>query len=398
MATLDPNFLPNLAANPVSSFFKPGLKPSEQLRKTKLDYDSYHLNLLNAYNLPQFKTLSSFSNTQDNFWALQRANPLAPNLIIERLKANQFAIDHFKLPPPSSSNFSGAQLPTFGQKEFTQLLIENGSLPLPGSDSTEVPFQFDLLQAQNMELNGNWIKALGYEIGAQNFEKGLVGSVGGTAPARENSNYYRIEGKVSKNFRIAAINGIRKNKEGMMELGQMLYGASGGYQIDLLHNATQGLLADAGEWILSREGKHLTPSIAMTIQFIQHHFEHTPEKELFLISHSCGGSILKAALREIPPEQREKIIVHNMGGGAYIPKTLCKNSVNYVSSRDFVSFISHYLAKKFIDSPMNLFKLNDYKFILLKPQPGSKSVDHGIMEPTYRPRVEHIVSKYCNAR
>jgi len=148
------------------------------------------------------------------------------------------------------------------------------------------------------------------------------------------------------------------------------------------------------EWLLTYIGSRLTPAVALTIQFISDHFEKNPEKKLFFITHSCGGAILKTALKEIPKEFRDRMIISNMGGGAYIPKSLCKDAINYVSKNDNVSQIANALGIAFIDQNKNEFNLQDYEFRILEPKPGSPKIDHMILSPTYQKEIEKLVIKF----
>lgn len=181
-----------------------------------------------------------------------------------------------------------------------------------------------------------------------------------------------------------------------MKFGQQLNEYSSDHSVHVLFNATQGKIPDLIEWLMTYTGRVLTPVVGLTIEFIRDHFKKHPNKKLFIVSHSCGGTISKAALREIPKEQRDLIVIRNMGGGAYIPLSLCKNAINFVSKRDGISSISHIVDQKYINQSQESFNINDYEFVFLDPKPGASMIDHTIQSATYQDAIRDAIIVFIN--
>jgi hypothetical protein len=366
------------------------IKPSELLKKKSLDYEHYKQSLIDLYSLAHFNPSFLDHKTSSSFWDLRTITPLAAFLIQERLKSNQSVLQNLKLPslfwkPP----LSNLEVQGVGSLAHFHTKTEGTK---PNLQLPEAHFQFDPQKIR--QLISSKIPVLEYEKDTNNFIQRISKLWKATESEKAETNYFEIKGYIDNKFSVAITNGIDTLKEKALELGQFVHAGLEGVNVHVLYNATTGIAGDVLEWGLNVSEKFLTPAIALHIQFIRHHFEHYPDKELLFITHSCGGAVLKSALNEIPPELREKIVIMNIGGGAYIPKTLCKNAKNYISTRDFVSFLSNLVARRFLVPANNFSNLLDCKFVLLKPEPGSKIVDHGIFEPTYQKKLKELMSSY----
>lgn len=262
-------------------------------------------------------------------------------------------------------------------------------------NETESAFKFILSEAKNMELEVPWKNALEYESITQILKSSFPSIAGAASGQSYSSQYHKIDGKICEHTEFAIINGINNELSDALSFGETLKNHSGGHRVHVLFNATQGKLPDLMHWWMAYIGNQLTPAVALTIQFIRDHFSKYPNKKLYLVSHSCGGAVLKAALKEIPPEQRQKIVIRNMGGGAYIPKALCENAINFVSKNDMVSFLSHLVGTTYMNSKAPT-PTSDYEFRILEPKPGSPKIDHNIQSPTYQEAIEKDVAEFLN--
>lgn len=366
------------------------IKPSEMLKNKPLDFQHFKENLIDSYNAPLFNPSSLDFKPPSSFWELRKITPLASFFIQERLKFNQKFLNNLEVPSPflkwSSSYHEVDEAPSLKNSQ-AKVQGQKVHFELP-----EACFQFDPLNLK--KLYHSWTNLLEYEKEMQNLEQSILEFTGLEKKERAGSDHFEIKGYAHNKFRIAVANGMNSTKEKALQLGQFIQEGFNGINVHVLYDGSTGLPADILKWGLNVNETFLTPPVALHIQFIRHHFEHYPEQELLFITHSAGGAALKAALKEISPDLREKIVIMNMGGGAYIPHTLCKNAQNYISSRDFVSFLANILSRRFLIPHPNFSDLLECKFVLLKPEPGSKIVDHGILEPTYYKKLERLMSDY----
>lgn len=266
----------------------------------------------------------------------------------------------------------------------------------PVKETMEQAFEFILAETSTLEFKHPWKKALHYENLAQVFQKCSTNIPGINPADRSNSKYLQIDGKIFEHAEFAVINGINNELDDAMKLGGQLKEYTSGHRVHVLFNATQGKVPDILEWLMTYTGNILTPAVALAAQFIKDHFNKYPNKKLFFISHSCGGAILKAALKEISPEKRDLIVIRNMGGGAYIPLSLCKNAINFVSKNDAVSAASHLFGQMYANQSKEIFNINDYDFISLNPKPGSPMIDHTVQSPTYQDAIVDVITYFIN--
>jgi RHS repeat-associated protein len=144
-------------------------------------------------------------------------------------------------------------------------------------------------------------------------------------------------------------------------------------QMDLVYNATHGILADLIECIYNLCRGKMTPPAFKLIEGWDNFFQNANPNAVYVqICHSQGAIHVRNALRHYSKELRKRIIVLAIAPGAYIHQSLCLSVTHFVSKRDIVPRLDLAGRKSCADT-----------IVYLDPHKDAKWFDHGIKSPTY---------------
>ena len=109
----------------------------------------------------------------------------------------------------------------------------------------------------------------------------------------------------------------------------------GQISISEVYNATRGLLKDIYEARVNIKGKSTRPS-ELLIRLWDNIFLTKKVEKILHFCHSQGTAHTVNALKQLPKEKRDRIIVISVAPSKVVDKELAYEAVNYVSKRDFV--------------------------------------------------------------
>jgi hypothetical protein len=107
---------------------------------------------------------------------------------------------------------------------------------------------------------------------------------------------------------------------------------------------------------------------------------HDLNEKFLQICHSGGAIPVINALMTSPKEVQQRIVVRAYAPAAIVPKSICYNFFNYISKRDFITYLDFVGYKKFGD-----------ELIRLDPHPDAPLWDHSSDSPIFvKPNTDHI--------
>ena len=205
------------------------------------------------------------------------------------------------------------------------------------------------------------------------------------------SQYMSLGNKEFKYGSFVFANGMCNELDYAKKTTTMLSDYTGGYRAHLLYNGSQSFSSDLRETILNKAG-FITPPVALYMNFIIQHAEQKPGQKIFIACHSQGNPALKVALKHLPESMRDLLIIRSYGGASYIPQTLCKDSINYISKKDWVARIA---TMSWLISCARVLGIKmeaeDAKVEFLEPDDKAPLIDHGVQGKTYQDQLEFDV-------
>jgi RHS repeat-associated protein len=187
------------------------------------------------------------------------------------------------------------------------------------------------------------------------------------------------------NGRISFTNGIDNSFAESMQSASYLSHLAGGYSIYGTYNRSNSAPIDVAECVFARLGMHSPP-----VRMIKKRWDslisiYQPEVKFLEICHSGGAAQLKNALVTSPKYVQQRIIAVAIAPSDIIPKSVCYQSFNYISRRDFVTHLD-FLGKS----------LHDHELHVLEPDPKAKFWDHEFQSPTFEEKLQAHILDYIN--
>jgi RHS repeat-associated protein len=209
-----------------------------------------------------------------------------------------------------------------------------------------------------------------------------------------NSKLYQVGDFDLPNGAILFINGINNTQNNAMTSAKQLSQYAGGAKIYGIYNATNGdsngdnirlasIAIDIVECGLGHMGIHTPPVQLLKNQWNHLIATHKPEEKFMQLSHSEGSLDVYHALSTSPPSVQQRIISVAFAPAVIIPKSLCFESFNYVSKRDFVTHLDIIGKIKYGN-----------QLQMLDPHPNAKLWDHEFLSPTFKDQIEHHINNY----
>lgn len=220
----------------------------------------------------------------------------------------------------------------------------------------------------------------------------------------DTSRYIQTEGTLFKDKRIGFINGINtKEHEGLAHT-QYLQKLANGMSIDFTYNQTHSIPIDAIEAAaLNLKGYSPNTANLMRQTWTAFHEENLDNTKKYLhICHSQGAIHTKNALKGLPEEVRNRVIVVAVAPAAIVSKALCYEAYNYASSKDLVPYaeLASAIAEQL--SPLPNGRLNEAlearkQLIILDPHPDATGIDHDFQSLTFLEVIKkHIDLHLCS--
>jgi len=212
---------------------------------------------------------------------------------------------------------------------------------------------------------GNWLSAYCYNHNLTHSESFQVGSFN------------------LPNGAIGFINGIANNKEESMAKAQYLSQYAGGAKVYGVYNASNSVIGDLIDSGLGRIGIMTPPTQKIKDEWHSFFATSGHKAKFFQHCHSHGATHVKNALLTSPKEVRQRIIVLAIAPAEIVSKTLCYESYNYMSRRDFVTHFDIVGKMRHRD-----------ELIVLEPHPDANFFDHDFLSPTFAEPIKRHTKDY----
>lgn len=170
------------------------------------------------------------------------------------------------------------------------------------------------------------------------------------------------------------VNGIRNSRNDALKSGSYISDTIDGYAVDVLCTPTKGFIGDTLECALGLLGLVNAERINVLHNYVHNYFKNAPEgAKCFIIAHSGGAILVRATMKYLPKEYRERIIYRAYSPATFMERGLCSSIAQYRSSRDFVPLFDVY----------GRITCNSTRKVL-KPKSNSPLFDHDLESPTFR--------------
>jgi len=208
-------------------------------------------------------------------------------------------------------------------------------------------------------------------------------------PFHLSSISYHIEGNTLFDKAISFINGINTSYDQAISHAQMLQTHAGGAEIYGIHkDTTRSVSLDALGCFLVRKSPTTPSQLSLSTQLVMQQWvdiSHAqgPHTQILQICHSGGAEHVKKALELSPVEVRKRITVLAIAPSVIIPQELCFDSFNYMSKRDFITYLDREGIKKYRD-----------ELIILQPHSDAQIYDHNFDSPTFTETIKHQIKAF----
>jgi hypothetical protein len=182
---------------------------------------------------------------------------------------------------------------------------------------------------------------------------------------------------------IGFINGIDNTLAESIYTAQKISEYAQNAKVHLVYNASHGLLADVMECAIGHLRIKTPPVELLKNTWSNFIATHGPDEKFLQICHSGGSIHVINALRASPKEVQQRIIVEAYAPAAIVPKELCFDSFNYVSKRDFVTYLDVLGYKK-----------HGNELVRLDPHPEAPFFDHSAGSPTFVQKNKDHINQY----
>jgi hypothetical protein len=177
----------------------------------------------------------------------------------------------------------------------------------------------------------------------------------------------------------------------------------GNHGVDYIYNHSNSYIIDILEvFFLNYNG--YSPNTARLLIEAWTHFhtyhQDNPSKKILQPCHSQGAIHVYNALLQSPQEIRDRVLVIAIAPGKVVPTTICYDSYNYVSKKDFL----HCGEILFFNEPATderglsehvVKTLEHYEqLILLDPDPNAVGIDHYFQSLTFKAKLTEHLQKY----
>jgi len=191
------------------------------------------------------------------------------------------------------------------------------------------------------------------------------------------------------NIFMGVTNGVLNSEEDAKKNFTYLSSLGNSVTLDALYNATHGALDLVEATLQTQAGIYSNPSRILADKYAEFAAKYPSGAPYLQTSHSQGAAVVKHALKMSKPAVQQRIISVTIGPAQIIPSSLCLQSYNYVSKRDWVPFLA---------DPIGLLTNRDCVYYLDPHPDANRFFDHSFQSPTYRgPLKDHIqqhIEKY----
>lgn len=173
---------------------------------------------------------------------------------------------------------------------------------------------------------------------------------------------------------IGYINGIMNSLRDACATANQISKMAGDHYVTFLHNESHGFLVDLVRCACELYFYAQTPAVKNLQEKWSTFFRHAgPDAIYYHECHSEGAIITRNALRSLPKELRQRIIVTAYAPAAYIDDEYAYQVTHYRSARDLVpllDFVGFYKCR--------------HSTIVLQPHVDAPLFDHSINSPTFQ--------------
>ncbi len=171
---------------------------------------------------------------------------------------------------------------------------------------------------------------------------------------------------------IGFINGIDNTLDESIYTAQKISEYAQNAKVHLVYNASHGPLVDVMECAIGHLRVKTPPVELLKKTWSDFIATHGPNEKFLQICHSGGTIHVINALKTSPKEVQQRIIVAGYAPAAIVPEELCFKSFNYVSKRDFVTYLD-----------ILGYKRHSNELVRLDPHPDAPFWDHFADSPTF---------------
>lgn len=206
----------------------------------------------------------------------------------------------------------------------------------------------------------------------------------------------------SSNCQVGMINGMSTSYFDAASHASYLADFTPNGAVDLTYNRTNRVFDVPEIMFMNYLGSSPKTSGELQTKWNQFHEanKNEPNLKYLQICHSQGAIHVKNALRHLPKEIQNRVIVVAIAPGAVVPKEFCYMSYNYASNRDFVYMgeIASACAisqEEFSECPLIKEVFDHHKeLIFLEPHEDATWLDHDAQSPTFKKVLSDIIEDY----
>ncbi len=227
------------------------------------------------------------------------------------------------------------------------------------------------------------------------------------------SRYFTTDGVTREGMAITFINGMDNTFKEAFSSAEYLRTLGTDMRIEGIYNHTNGVVLDFLE-VFGLNYLGYSPKTADLLVKKWTHFhkinKDNPHAKCLHICHSQGTLHTENALKALPKEIRNRIIVVSIAPAKVVPDKLCYRSYNYASKNDVVHYGEDLVMQLLVDHSVHdedfrqkiIDKLHENKseLIFLEPHKDAEGLDHDINSPTYLKVIEKHIREYhsCNGK
>ncbi|MDE3045503.1 MAG: hypothetical protein KGJ02_02510, partial [Verrucomicrobiota bacterium] len=194
--------------------------------------------------------------------------------------------------------------------------------------------------------------------------------------------------------RIGGINGMNTSKEEADHMAAYLKCLAEGHEVEWVFNCSFGPIIDIAEIFCAN---YLGHSSAMSKELVERWTafheanKDNPKAKYLHFCHSQGAIHTRNALKDLPEEIRQRIIVVAIAPAAIVPTELCYKSFNYASKNDPVPLgEAFFWGETAPTKGMDLYQ----QLVRLDPHPEASTFDHEFESPTFRGLLKERIEEY----
>ena len=208
-------------------------------------------------------------------------------------------------------------------------------------------------------------------------------------------------GTFDSTCQIGGVNGMNTSFSNALKYGKAISSLANNAKINWVHNHSNGIREDLYEvFFLNFWGYSPITAKLLVKTWTKFHKENfnSPDAKYLHFAYSQGCIHTYNALKQLPEEIRNRIIVVAIAPAKIIPDDLCFRAANYASENDIVPLAE--LAYNILEFPLGMKDSAERRkqLILLKSHPDASGIDHDFMSPTFQEVMKRYIEVHVQRK